>query len=220
MRASFALVLLLGAPPPVLGAVEPATACHCFTNRTFDPVKPAAADPYILATARSSLLSAAFSVPKAGLVQDVMSGAQPDDLWVAHWAGARTGRDSADLLAEKGRRGSWKAALDGAAAARLPGPFRVALDRGGSPAELAGIGVDDVLAARFAVPVADLAALRKERATSPEVILSTLLSPRLRVRSTEVLARFRAGKVSWGMLLEQAGLKPKEIDAVVRSSMR
>ena len=79
--------------------------------------------------------------------------------------------------------------------------------------------MDDVLAARFAVPVADLAALRKERATSPEVILSRC-SPRLRVRSAEVLARFRAGKVSWGMLLEQAGLKPKEIDALVRRSMR
>ncbi len=80
--------------------------------------------------------------------------------------------------------------------------------------------MDDVLAARFAVPVADLAALRKEGATSPEVILSSLLSPRLRVRPAEVLARFRSGKVSWGVLLEQAGLKPKEIDPLVRRSMR
>jgi hypothetical protein len=52
------------------------------------------------------------------------------------------------------------------------------------------------------------------------VILSTLLSPRLRVPPTAVLARFQSGRVSWGMLLDEAGMKPKEIDAVVRRSMR
>jgi hypothetical protein len=54
-----------------------ATACHCFTDRTLDPLRPATADPRILATARSAVLSAAFSVPKAGPVRDVMSAAIP-----------------------------------------------------------------------------------------------------------------------------------------------
>ena len=161
MRATLAIPLaLLGSLPQASARAAPATACHCFTSRTFDPQQPAAADPYILATARSSVLSAAFSVPKA------------------------------------------------------------ALARGGSIGELAGVAVDDVLATHLAADPSVLAALRKAGSSSPEAILSTLLSPRLRVPPTAVLARFQSGKVSWGMLLEEAGVKPKEIDGVVRNAMR
>lgn len=213
-----ALFALLAPAGPRAG--ESATSCHCFTNRTFDPARPAAADPYILATARSSVLSAAFAVPKATLVQDVMSGSDPDDLWVAFWAGARTGRDAAGLLAAKGRTGSWKGVLDGSSAARLPAGFRSALDRSAAARELAPFAVDDVLTTRLAARPADLASLRAVGATSPEVILATLLAPRLRVPPGEVLARFRSGTVSWGMLLDEAGLKPKEIDPAVRKAIR
>jgi len=220
LRAAFAILLLPGMLVPAAAGAAPATACHCFTNRTFDPLQPAAADPYILATARSSVLSAAFSVPKAGLVQEVMSGAQPDDLWIAYWAGARTGRDPGDLMAAKGRKGSWTPVFEEGEAARLSAPFRAILARGGTTAELAGVAVDEVLATRLAADPSVLAALRKAGASSPEVILSTLLSPRLRVPATAVLARFQSGRVSWGMLLDEAAMKPKEIDAVVRKSMR
>ena len=221
MRATLAVTLaILGSLRPAPARAEPATACHCFTNRTFDPRQPTAADPYILATARSSVLSAAFSVPKAGLVQEVMSGAQPDDLWIAYWAGTRTGRDPGDLMAAKGRKGSWPPVFEEGGASRLSAPFRTILARGGTTAELAGVAVDEVLATRLAANPAVLAALRKAGASSPEAILSTLLAPRLRVPATAVLARFQSGKVSWGMLLDEAGMKPKEIDAVVRKSMR
>ncbi len=211
-----ALVVL----PALAAAGESATTCHCFTNRTFDPSRPSAADPYVLATARSSVLSAAFSVPKATLVQEVMSGADPDDLWVAFWAGARTGRDAAELVAAKGKAGSWKGALGGASAGKLPPDFRAALARGADARELAAFAVDDVLATRLGARPADLSALRRAGATSPETILSVLLAPRLRVTPEQVLARFRSGKVSWGMLLDEAGLKPKEIDPAVRQAMR
>src|SRR5512136_1470103 len=102
MSRTPAAVLLLGlAAAPAAARAQPTAACHCFKDRTFDPIRPAAADPYILATTRSSILSAAFGVGKPVLVQEVMTGTDPDDLWVAYWAGARTGRDAAALLAER-----------------------------------------------------------------------------------------------------------------------
>ena len=52
------------------------------------------------------------------------------------------------------------------------------------------------------------------------MILAALLAPRLRITPVEVLARFRSGKVSWGILLDEAGMKPRDIDAVVRKGMR
>ena len=90
-----ALALALAGLLPVAGRAAPATACHCYQDRSFDPARPAAADPYILATTRSSLLSAAFGVDKRSLVSAVMTGTAAEDLWVASWAGARTGRPSA-----------------------------------------------------------------------------------------------------------------------------
>lgn len=222
LRTAIALALLVGAPLLLPGWTwaAPTTACHCFTNRTFDPKQPSAADPYVLATARSSLLSAAYAVPKAELVQAVMTGANPDDLWIAYWAGARLSVAPGDLLASRERTGSWKGALGAVGTRGLPAGFERVRGGGGTGAELAGIAVDDVLATRLAARPADLAALRGAGAHSPEVILAVLLAPRLRITPVEVLTRFRSGKVSWGILLDEAGMKPKDIDAVVRKSMR
>lgn len=216
------LLLLLAALPGPAGAAPPEStaACHCYTNRVFDPVKPAAADPYILATTRSSLLSAAYGVGKAQLVQDAMAGVSPDDMWIAFWGGARTGRPPDVLLSAKGAKGSWKAAFAETGTAGLGEPFAGTLARGGTPAELSAIAVDDVVATRLGAPSASLAALRKAGASSTEVILSTLLAPRLGVTPAEVLARFRSGKVTWGMLLDEAKLTPKGIDPLVRGSLK
>ena len=55
--------------PTLASNAAPTVACHCYQDRTFDPERPAAADPYILATTRSSLLSAAFGVDKRALAE-------------------------------------------------------------------------------------------------------------------------------------------------------
>src|SRR5512137_1238923 len=129
-RIPAATLLLALALLPAHAAAVSAPACPCFKDRTFDPIRPAAADPYILATTRSSLLSAAYGVPKADLVQAVMTGTDPDDLWVAHWAAARTGASARSLLDAREKAGSWQAALGGARAARLGPAFEKALAAG------------------------------------------------------------------------------------------
>jgi len=110
VRASsflFTAVALVAAVPSA-GVADPAGACHCYRDRSFDAERPAAADPYILSTSRSSLLSGAFGPSKRELVQAVMTGTSPDDLWIAHWAAAKTGGDAATLLGAKATKGSWK----------------------------------------------------------------------------------------------------------------
>ncbi|MGB8932925.1 MAG: hypothetical protein WCC48_16905, partial [Anaeromyxobacteraceae bacterium] len=99
---------------PLAAGADPATGCHCFRDRTFEPARPGAADPYVLATTRSSLLSAAYGVPKTELVGAVMTGTAPEELWIAHWSAARTRRTAATLLDARKVKGSWKAALAGA----------------------------------------------------------------------------------------------------------
>jgi hypothetical protein len=216
---SLVLALALAYPAAAAGP-ESTAACHCYTNRVFDPVRPAAADPYILATTRSSLLSAAYGVGKATLVQDAMSGVSPDDMWIAYWAGERTGRSPDVLLSSRGAKGDWEAVFAEAGTEGLKGPFADALARRATAPELSAIAVDDVLATRLGAPRASIEGLRKAGATSPEVILATLLAPRVKATPGEVLARFRSGKVTWGMLVAEAGLTPKEIDPLVRRSVK
>lgn len=196
----------------------PTVECHCFRDRSFDAATPAAADPYILASARSSLLSAAFGVPKAALVRAVMTGTAPEDLWIAHWSGARTGRTAAWLLDAVAETGSWRAALAGASG--VPAPFAAALARGAAGAELAALAVDDVLAARLGADAASLRALRAAGAGSEQVIVATFLSPRLGTPSAELLARFTGGSATWGTLLRDAGLAPERLEAEIRKSVR
>jgi hypothetical protein len=217
MRALLLLAALAALAPPTARAA-PIVSCHCFRERSFDPEKPAAADPYILATTRNSLLSAAFGVPKADLVRAEMTGAAPDDLWVGHWAAARARLPAAALLDARQAKGSWKDAL-GDAAALLGGAFEQALSRGAGEAELAAIAVDDVLAARAGVDPAHVREARAAGASSAEAILATLTAPRLGGSPGRQLERVRAGSASWGSLLAAAGIAPQQLDGLVRDAV-
>lgn len=220
LPAALPAALLALAPalaPALAAAAAPAAACHCFRSRSFDPADPPAADPYILASARSALLSAAFGVPKATLVRAVMSGTPPEDLWIAHWSAARTGREADRLLAAAAEPGAWRAALAGAKG--LPGGFGALLGRGAHRSELAAFAVDDVLASRLGADVAVLRALRAAGASSEQVVVSIFLAAQLKVPAPDLLARFRGGEATWGTLLDEAGLAPERIEAEVRRAL-
>ncbi len=217
MRAFFASLVLAAALPAAAAAAGPAGACHCYRDRSFDPERPAAADPYILATSRSSLLSAALGPSKRELVQSAMSGTSPDDLWIAHWAAARSGGDASALLDAKGAGRPWKAVL--ASAAGLGKTFQEALSRGASDAELAALAADDVLTSRAGVERETVIALRTAGASTGEVILSVVLARRLDTSPATVLASAKARSATWGAVLQALGIAPKEIDGLVRRSV-
>ncbi len=215
--ASLAVLAALSALPPAARAA-PTVECHCFQSRTWDPDAPAAADPYVLATTRSSLLSAAFGVGKGTLVRTVMGGRPADDLWVAWWSGARAGRDPAALLAAKAKQGSWRRALAGAKG--LGAPFERALAAGRDDAALAALAVDDVLVGRLRASAEDVGALRASGARSDEVVLAAVLSLKLQTPAVPILARVKGGAASWGSTLHDAGLAPQDLDGVVRALVR
>ncbi|WP_242335103.1 MULTISPECIES: hypothetical protein [Anaeromyxobacter] len=201
------------------GAGTKSTAgCHCFRDRTFELERPAAADPYILATTRSSLLSAAFGPGKASLVQAVMTGTAPEDLWIAHFAAARSGGDAGALLEAKGAKGAWKPALAGAKG--LDGPFAAALARGAPDRELAGIAVDDVLVRRAGASAEAVRAVRQAGASTEETILATVLSRKLGSPAVPLVQKVRSGQATWGRVLNDAGLVPKQMDGIVREIVR
>lgn len=216
LRAAAAALALAATPAGALA--EPAGACHCYRDRTFDPARPAAADPYILATTRSSLLSAAFGLDKRSLVSAVMTGTPAEDLWVAHWAGARTGRPAAALLSLRQDRGSWAAALRGLPG--LDGPAATALAGGADAGALAALAADEVLVARLRTAPAALEALRAAGASPEERILASALAHHLGAPTAPLVVQVRSGRTTWGQVLADAGLAPKAMDSLVRRLVR
>ena len=208
-----ALVLL-----PAVARPEATAGCHCFQDRTFEPARPGAADPYILATTRSSLLSAAFGVPKTELVRAVMTGTTPEDLWVAHWAAARSKRQPAGLLDARAEKGSWRAALAGAGT--LGPAFDAALARDAGAPELAALAVDDVLVARTRASPAALKAIRAAGAGTEELVVATVVSSKLGAPVLPLVVEVRAGRTTWGAVLHEAGIDPGQLDGLVRGMVR
>jgi hypothetical protein len=147
-----------------------------------------------------------------------MTGSAPEDLWIAYWTAARTGRDAATLLSAIAESRSWRVALAGAKG--LPAAFEAALGRDARPSELAAFAVDDVLTSRLRVEGATLHALRDGGASSEEVVVAVFLASRLKAPAAGVLARFRGGRATWGTLLNEAGLAPEGIEAAMRAAVR
>ena len=212
-----AFVLLLS---PAISAATSAVTCHCFKDREYDPARPAAAEPYVQATARNSLLSAAFGIDKGQVVRKLMTGSEPDDLWIAYWVGAKTGAEPERLLADKGARGSWKSVLAGADPGRLGAPFARLAVSGAPEASLAAYAVDDVVAARLKADAEMVKRLRVAGAASHDVILAVLLTPRAKRGPAELFADVRQKKRPWGAVLQSLGLTPKDVDPQIRRAIQ
>lgn len=217
-RTLLVIAALAGALAAPAARAESAVSCHCYRDRTFDLARPAAADPYVLATVRSSLLSAAYGVPKADLVRTSMSGTSADDLWITIWAAARAKRPYPAVLVDKEERGSWKAALEGVTG--LGPEFTAAVEANRPAAALAAIAVDDVLVARLGADASTVEAFRGEGASSEETVLAAVLARHLAVPTLPLFRHVRAGKTTWGTLLHEVGLVPKDLDPIVRRLVR
>jgi hypothetical protein len=148
-----------------------------------------------------------------------MGGTAGEELWISHYLARRTGATTAELLRSRKGEGSWSAALAARQVdpARLGRPFAAALAAGGGDAELAVAAADEVLTDRANVPAAELHRLRQNGGETGEIVLAQLISRRTERNAPDILAEVRAGRVAWGELLQQIGVRPAELEPAVRS---
>lgn len=204
-RVVFWALLALGIhTPPAL-----AMPCHCFPTRSFDSAKPAAADPYFLATTQNAFMAVAFGEEKKDIVLTKQKpGVTADGVWVAHWLSLKTGKDFGELLRAKRNKGTWH----GAAASlhvdmrKLPPQFAAALNRGVDEGVLSGVIVDSLLAEKAPVKHGELEALRGDGATDQETIIASLLARKTGQSPSQLFRKVRKGEASWGELLQKAGM--------------
>ncbi len=196
-----ALILLFTLPLPALAI--PAITCHCFTERSYDAKRPAAADPYFLATTQNSFLALVLHADKRTIVMKKQKGTSADDLWVAYWLASRTGLSAESLLETRKAKESWKeaAATSGIGANALPPRFAKELHAAASSESLAREVVDDLLVGYRLIDDVELAAMRKNWASNQEVIIAALIATKTRKPARQIHLEVKNGKKSWGGLL-------------------
>jgi hypothetical protein len=215
MRHVIYLNLIIAILLPLPALAIPAITCHCFTERAFDPARPSVADPYFLATITNSFFSAAFGVEKKMIVVKKQKGVSADDLWVAYWLAARSGADPESLLEQRKAKGSWqKAAAPLAITAKsLGGRVAEALNGNVADERLANSVVDELLLRFGFHSESELALLRKAGAGNQEMVVTALIAAKTRQPASQLYREVKAGRTSWGALLQRAKVEPADIQS-------
>ncbi|NTV51075.1 MAG: hypothetical protein HGA20_15710 [Geobacteraceae bacterium] len=216
-RHHLTLILLLLFPMPALAM--PAINCHCFTDRSFDPKKPAAADPYFLATTQNSFFAFVFNTDKKTIVIKKQQGTSPDDLWIAYWVASKSGTAPETLLQTRLENETWKSVL---APLRLTtkalgSRFYNALDAKQSAASLAEIVVDELLFRHQLLGEVELAAMRQLGASSKELIIAAVIANKTKQSARQIYLEVKNGTKTWGSLLKWANIDTKNMQQEISS---
>lgn len=219
-------VLLATLLLPLPAQAMPAITCHCFTERSFDPGRPAAADPYFLATIQNSFFAALFNTDKKAVVMKKQQGVSADDLWVAYWAASKSGMTAANLLQSRQAADGWQEVLVPLrlAAKDVGTRFTAGLNAKATSARLALAVVDEIVVRQRLITEKELAQVRQAGASSQELILAVLIAAKSGQTAQQVYLRVKSGAVSWGALLQAAKIDTKnlqqEISATLKSASR
>jgi len=216
-RLLLLLTLLLSA---VEAIAAPAVSCHCFQDRSYDPQRPAAADPYILATTQNTLLAAAFGVAKKEVVRAKMAGEDGDRLWVLHYLSALGRIPPQRVAASRAQASDWRGAAQtlGIDPAVLSPRFVALLLRQSSEGLLAAAAADATLIDFCGVEPTQVQSLRDAGASTTETILAALLARKSGQPGVDLFARVRRGRATWGSLLKEVAVEPAEIDTLIVSA--
>lgn len=227
-RILFFIGALLLATFTVLSPAQalPTITCHCFTDRSFDPAKPALADPYFLAMTQNTLFAQVFKIDKTSVVLKKQQGVSSDDLWVAYWVASKSGKSPDALLQAKTDMGTW---LEVIGTLRLPpntlgAGFSGALHARANGSVLASAVVDAIFHNYRLLSDGELAVLRQAGANNQEVILATVIANKTRKPARQIYQEVKAGSTTWGALLQQAKIEPKnmaqEISGILESQAK
>lgn len=196
--------------------VQSAANCHCFQERSFDPLKKFAADEYLLATSFNSFLSVNFKISKAQLIMMKMKGAvNPDDLLIALFVARAANADLDSLLAILDNGGTWKQILK-SESLQLPGNHRAVFNaiiaEGENTSAAAERVTDQLLKEFFGISDAEIAGLREKGVNGREVTLAFILERQDNVgkKASEIVSMRIGGQMSWGEIAASFGFSPKE----------
>lgn len=216
--ALLAIMLLL--PSPAISL--PAITCHCFTYRSYDNARPAAADPYFLATTQNSFFAVVFNVDKKSIVMKKQQGTSSDDLWIAYWVSSKSGIYPDSLFKLKFRSNEWKYVIDsiGISNKKFGAEFSSALNSNSSDKQLAEVVVDQLFLNLKLMAEPDLISMRKAGVANQELIIATIISLKTGQPAGELCLEIKRGFKTWGSLLAAARIDTKNIQQEIAAILK
>jgi len=197
-----------------------AVTCHCFRERTFEPTRPASADPYILATTRNSFLAAASGVDKGTVVRQRMTGASESDLWLSLYLSTLVDLSPEDLLEARDRNTTWGKAFEAMGLTTELGPAFQAARKKDDADGMARALAEQVLAKTFDTAQPSLDRMREKGAGIAESALSLYLAARLTRAPDHILAEVQRGQETWGSLLHSLGVPIETTGGLIAQAVR
>lgn len=216
-KSLFSLFILLLLPLSALAI--PAITCHCFTDRSFDPARPAAADPYFLATTQNTFFSIVFGLDKKLIVLMKQKGTPADDLWIAYRVAELSDTTPETLLLARATKASWSEVL-APLRLSLPANFSSAITSRASDARLAQSVVDDLFISFCLLSAGELATLRKSGISHQELILAALISAKTGQPAERIYREVTVGGKSWGEKIVEGKIDINEIEAVISALLK
>lgn len=211
MKKLVMLLCFLTLPTSVLAATT--ISCHCFKDRSFDPVNPGRSDEYLLATTQNSFLAAVFNIDKKYVVKTKMSGGSGTDLWIAHFLSQKKEINAQELMSDRKTAGAWKSVIsqNKIELSTLGEEVKTVLTAGVSDELLAAVIADQMLVARFNAKPAEINKLRDLGANTKEVILAVFLSLKSGRNAFEHYSSVAKGMRTWDTHLNSVGITAQHV---------
>ena len=213
------LFLILLSSTALCQPPEPVTGCHCFKNRTYNPLDKFAADEYILATSFNSLLAKYFGISKRQIIlMKMQGGTTQNDLIIGLSLSKSSGLPLQNLLELRESQMSWQQVITNPIFSGQPLSSIMASLKTGTPAAQASREINNtIIALFFNTPSEFVDTFSIKGFSEKEITLIFILASISKLKPEEIAFKQNQEGKSWSEIANSLGIEPASVGKAILS---